>query len=146
MYLDLVMAFLWWPSFFFSWVLKNIGFGCCGADTGKSIECIRSPALPWALDILFSFAPFVKFHRMRTVCYCSSLCSSLSICDDLLLDFCSHCAPLVPRYSQVFPIHSWMLWWVIFYLQVPLKTACYHLAVHVFFLIFPLATTCICLN
>lgn len=63
-------------------------------------------------------------------------CSSLSISGDMLLGFHSHCAPLVPKCYWVFPFYSWMLWLVIFYLQVPLKTSCYHLVVHVSFLFF----------
>lgn len=115
----LVLTYTWWPSFFFSRVLNNIGFGCgrpsfaavcCDADTGKSLKRVWLPPLPCAQDVLFSFAPFFKFHRIRTVCYFLHLCTSLSICDDMLLVFHSHCAPLLQSYSWVFPIHSWMLW------------------------------------
>lgn len=97
-----VLAYTRWPSFFSSWVLNNAGWGCdspsvaavCyGAGTDKPFECIWLSSLHWAEDALFSFAPLVRFHGIRTLHSFLASCSSLSISDDnivgLSLSLCS---------------------------------------------------------
>lgn len=73
----LLPAYTWWASCFSSWVLNSVGFACdrpsfaavsCDSDTGKSFEGVWLSPLSWAQDALVSFAPFIRFCGMRTVC------------------------------------------------------------------------------